>query len=172
MQVVGNRAYVAAGLQILEIRLGDPQTLEGRLSDAPSFQPLAVNSLGVAKSGLPVAISLVSAPAKVTNGQLVFSEVGVVMLRAEQGGDEFYLPVSAEWSVRITPPEIGVRRSRGEAELYWAAGLDGFKLPVAESLTLGNQWLDVLTAPVKRNGEVSVRLNKGEGPQFFRLEKH
>ena len=57
--MVGNHVNVAdwkTGLQILEMRLGYPQTLERRLFDEVPFQPLAVNSLDVVKSGLLVAI--------------------------------------------------------------------------------------------------------------------
>ena len=97
--------------------------------------------------------------------------LGPVTLRAEQAGDDFFLPASAQWTVTVTAPRLGLRREDGEVELFWAAGLAGFKLQSAESLAPASQWQDTTASPAEANGEASLRFDKTAPQQYFRLLK-
>ncbi len=174
VQVVGKYAYVAddsAGLQILELRFGYPQTLELRLPPQVPLQSLPVASVGTASSGLPLTLLVVSGPATVVDNQLVLSGPGPVTFRADQAGNDDYLPASAQWTVTVsaTPPRLGARLAGGQVEVFWAAGVAGLILQGRESLEPDSFWQPVTTPPVEADGEARVRLEETVSLRYFRL---
>jgi hypothetical protein len=115
IQVVGTLAYLARadqGVRVLEVRTGVPQLLA---VDVPSKAILADSPLTLtakASSGLPVRYSVVSGEAKVNGDQLTLSAPGEVTIRAEQAGDEQFLPIKEEYSVNVSmfaPPRFELR---------------------------------------------------------------
>lgn len=95
----GDLAFVAtdrAGLRIHRIREGVPQTMA---FDPPAEIPLShpiVELTGTSSGRLPVGFRLVSGPATLVDRVLTATNVGTIIVRAEQGGDSQFLPVSAE----------------------------------------------------------------------------
>lgn len=122
-----------------------------------------------ASSGLALTLSVVSGPASIVNDQLFLTGLGPVTLRAEQAGNELYLPASAEWTVNVILPQLHGRLTDGLVELFWAAGVPGLKLQGRESLAPDSSWEDVTTSAVEADGEVRVRLNTGSVHCYFRL---
>ncbi len=175
VQVVGNRVYLAAGaagLMIVEVSFRDPQSLDLELPANLPLQKKPIHSLGTATSGLPIVYSVVAGPATFEHGQLRLTGLGPVTLRAEQSGNEQYLPARAEWTINVTPPQLRVRRRAGKPELHWPAGLSGYKLQRADSLAPGTRWNDVSAAPLETDGEAHLPLADAEtaAPHaFFRL---
>lgn len=95
----GDLAFVAtdrAGLRIHRIREGVPQTLE---FDPPSDIQLSLPTVeltGTSSGRLPVEFRLVSGPATLVGRVLTATNEGTIVVRANQGGDGQFLPVSAE----------------------------------------------------------------------------
>ena len=54
-----------------------------------------------ATSGLPITYELVSGPAMLNNYELTFNGVGLVVVRARQGGDEIYNAVTEDYSFNV-----------------------------------------------------------------------
>ena len=104
VQVVGNLAYVAngnRGLQVYRVGFGytnpvnfSPPAQVPRLQKFLKLPPTT-------SAGLPVTFTVVDGPARVEAGQLTFTGNGPVQLRAEQAGDQFYLPFAQEWTFEI-----------------------------------------------------------------------
>lgn len=55
-----------------------------------------------ASSGLPVFLSVVSGPGVISGSELRFTAAGQVRVRAEQGGNERYLPAAVERVITVT----------------------------------------------------------------------
>jgi hypothetical protein len=99
-----NFAYVGVGpdLRILRFRFGLPQTMQLNLprsvavGDSPFF--LAARS----SSGLPVSFSIESGPGRINEAELTFTGPGELVVRAEQAGDDVYLPASIQQTVLAT----------------------------------------------------------------------
>ncbi|HRI15822.1 MAG TPA: hypothetical protein PLX89_22725 [Verrucomicrobiota bacterium] len=172
LKVAGNRVYVAShGLRILELRLGYPQNFEHPLPGEVPLPGVSMPSLATVSSGLPLTVSVVSGPATVVSKQLVLTDLGLVIVRFEQAGDDAFLPLSLDWTVTVTPPQIGVRQAGGEVELHWPAGLTGFKLQFADSLPPESEWQNVSASPVEANGEASLRRDQAAPQAHYRLFK-
>ena len=61
----------------------------------------AVTLSATASSGLPVIVSLVSGPAKLSGGVLTLLDVGTVVLRASQAGDAVYQAATLDRTVNV-----------------------------------------------------------------------
>lgn len=71
----------------------------------PGPVPVAVS----ASSGLPVSLRVESGPASLVDGALAILSAGQVILVAEQGGDERFLPVMEERVITVLPAPIPPR---------------------------------------------------------------
>lgn len=174
IQIVGNLAYVAGfdgGLLILGIGFRDPQRMELILTTRIPLRGPPFSRVAQATSGLPIALSVVRGPATVEDSQLRFTGVGFVRLRAEQPGNDDYLPATAEWTITVTPPQLSIRHTAGQPELAWPAGLAGYKLQIADSLDLATPWRDVPATPLETNGEAHLPLDPNAPQAYFRLAK-
>ncbi|HAB14966.1 MAG TPA: hypothetical protein PLX89_23160 [Verrucomicrobiota bacterium] len=161
----------SGGLETLQLRLGYPQTLDSHLPAEVPLQSVPMDSVATASSGLPVTISVESGPAIVVNNQLVLTGLGQVGVAAEQAGDEFFLPVRADWAVTVTSPQIRAQLIGGGVDLHWPAGLTEFKLQATESLAPGSPWHEVTASPIEADGEASLRLDPSVPQSYFRLFK-
>lgn len=185
VRVDGNYAFVAnetygdtfvPAFQIFDLTFGYRQTLELRLPAQLPFQAQPIASVAVADSDLPVTLSVLKGigdipRATIVNNQLVLNGLGQLTLHAEQPGNDLFLPATAEWTLTVTGPQLGLRRTDGGVELFWAAGLSGFKLQSAESLAPGNQWQDITATPVETNGEATLGFETSVQHHYFRLVK-
>lgn len=175
VQVVGNYAYVAnanAGLQILELRLGYPQTLSLQLPAEVQFQGLPIASVGVASSGLPFTLSVISGPASIVNNQLVLTGLGPVTLHAEQAGNDSFLAVSAQWtmtvvhreplpSVSIAPVSTGVRLR--------FTGIPGRSYTIERAFAVTGPWNAIDTQTALAVGLIEyLETNSPVGAAFYR----
>ena len=133
------------------------------------FAAVAVTVQIAFAARLPVTLSVVNGPATVVGNRLVWTGLGPVTLRADQAGDDFFLPASAQWSVTVTPPQLGVRRIAAQVELFWAASVSGYQLQGRTSLTPDSPWLNVTNSPVAAAGEARVRLDAATPLRYFRL---
>jgi hypothetical protein len=72
--------------------------------------PVALSALGgTASSGLGVAYSIVSGPAAISGGNLVFTGVGAVTLEADQAGSAFFTPAApVQQSFLVNPATLTV----------------------------------------------------------------
>jgi hypothetical protein len=172
VQIVGDIAYIAgglSGLQTFKVRMGSPQLLKLQLPAPLPFPGKPLTGWATTTSRLPLAFSVVSGSASVVNGQLTITGLGPVTLHAEQAGDALYLPASAQWTVTVIPPNLGVRLTGGSVELAWAAGLDGLKLQVRKTLGPDSAWQDVPDPVVEADGEARVSTAINGTQAFFRL---
>ncbi|MBI4324894.1 MAG: hypothetical protein HY674_06485 [Chloroflexi bacterium] len=152
VQVVGNYAYVAdlrCGLQVLELRFGLPQNLSFVLPSAVSMaaSPLALSA--IASSGLPVTFTVASGPAVLEGTNLVLTGLGQVVIRAEQAGDEHYLPVSGERTltvIRPPPHAVSAQVHEGRVELLFEGAPNGAYTVQASSDLKGWQNIGRATA--------------------------
>lgn len=170
MDVIGTRGHAVGWggrLQILDIRYGSPQDVVWQLPDTQAIDIDGLPLAAATTAGLPPVFSVVSGPARIVDDTLVFSGVGRVVVRAEQGGDEAFLPVSSTFTVTAELPELHVEHIAGEVVLSWPAGLTNAHLQALESLASSN-WTYPALPRTESGGEVHVRPG-GTPFQFFRL---
>jgi hypothetical protein len=172
VQVVGSSVYVVDdvdGLQILELKLRYPQTLDFHLPTEVILRPRPADPIATASSGLLVTLSVVSGPATLMDNQITWTGFGPVTLRAEQAGDDFFLPGSGQWTVNVIPRRLGARLAGAQFELFWATGFAGLQLQGRTSLTPDSAWQNITTPPVEDAGEARVRLDAATPLRYFRL---
>lgn len=111
--VAGNLAYVAdggAGLQIIRfdpVRLSQDLTFD--LPQQVSIATSRVSLRAVSSVGLPVTFRVVSGPATVDGDSMSLTGVGTVVVRAEQAGDEQFLPAGVERAITVLPDSVPLR---------------------------------------------------------------
>jgi len=131
VRVVGNLAYLAdgeRGLQILRLREGIGQTLAFDPPTTISFSASTVSLSATTTTGLPVTFTVVSGPSSMVGNQLTLNGEGIVVLRAEQAGNEQFLPVSVERTLSVVAPfRLDVPRlEAGNLVLTWSGGTAPF----------------------------------------------
>ena len=172
LHLVGDFMAVADagyGLRFFKVRAGQPQALEWQLPLTFPYtgQPLVPSV--TTSSRLPLTFSVLNGPAYIENNRVRLTDLGLVTLRAEQYGDNSYLPATAEWTFEVTPPRLNGRFAGGPLELTWAAGLTGLKLQALETTLPNRSWQEVATPPTEADGQVRVRLESVKTDSFFRL---
>lgn len=151
IRIAGDLAFVAndlAGLQIHRIREGVTQLLEfNPPMELPLSQPV-LRLTSHTSSGLPVEFRLISGPATLAGDVLTTTNVGTIVVRAEQQGDSQFLPASAERTLTV---------SLGEQSISWG-GLtnDVLKLNEPYPLQLG------------ASSGLAVSLTLAGGPAYVR----
>lgn len=172
--VAGDYLYAAewmAGLQIFQLRYGFPQELTRHLPPELLWQREPVETVGVASSGLPLGVTVVSGPAVVVNQQLTWTGVGSVTLRVEQAGDADFLPVSAQWTITVLPPRLGVEPGAFGWELHWPVGVANLQLQFRDSLEPASPWAEFPGVAVEANGEWHRALEASATQKYFRLHQ-
>ncbi|MCI0541910.1 MAG: hypothetical protein L0Z50_42480, partial [Verrucomicrobiales bacterium] len=107
VRVAGDSVYVAAGangLEIFNVRLALPQSIVVNL---PLRLPLSSEPFSLTattSSGLPASFTLLSGPARLNAGNLELTDLGTITIRAEQAGNERFLPTAIQRSVEVIPP--------------------------------------------------------------------
>ncbi|MFN0066706.1 MAG: LVIVD repeat-containing protein, partial [Limisphaerales bacterium] len=154
----------------VSIHFGLPQRLERTLPDIVPFVRSPITNLAASDAGLPITFRVLDGPATVEQGSLLLNGVGPVTVRAEQAGDGTYVPVATEWTFRVGPPALGLRRSAGGLEAFWPDGWPGLQLQQAASLSPTGAWSNVGGPRIHANGEELARMATDNPRQFFRLQ--
>ena len=176
IRVVENRAFVIRSdgdLQIFDLQWGFPQNLDLRLPTSIPFEGLPLLSIGTAGSGLPISYSVLSGPAAIVEDRLISTGIGPVTLRAEQVGNESYLPTSTEWTSTFTvaPPRIDVRLADAGVELIWDSRAVGFKVQSRDSFSTESKWQNLAAPALVTGNQFRVRLEADGSDRYFRLLK-
>lgn len=171
-EVVGNRVYAltwAGRCFAFDVRLGSPQELGWQLPSSLTIGAQELPLLTPTTAGLQPRFSVVKGPARILNGTLVFTGVGRIVLRAEQEGDESFLPFSTEFTFQAELPDLNVTNVGGEVVVSWPAGITNVILQGTAALNPGTAWSTATLPRSEASGEVQVR--PGDSPlQFFRLQ--
>ncbi|MCI0541688.1 MAG: hypothetical protein L0Z50_41350 [Verrucomicrobiales bacterium] len=107
VRVAGDRVYVAAGangLKILNVRVALPQSIVVNLPQRLPLSSEPFSLTATTSSGLPASFTLLSGPARLNAGNLELTGPGTITIRAEQAGNERFLPTAIQRSVEVIPP--------------------------------------------------------------------
>ena len=115
VQVVGDLAYVADGewgVQVLRLRSGIAQSLSFVPAPEVTLATSPVRLVASANSGLPVSFTVLAGPATVVGDLLTLTGEGRVVVRAEQAGDEQFLPAPpVQRGITVLPAPTPLRLS-------------------------------------------------------------
>lgn len=144
-KVVGDIVYLAgqSGLQICRIREGIGQTMTFSLPKAVALDTPLLTLTAATSSGLSAKFSIVSGPATVVGDQLTLAGEGAVVVRAEQAGNEQFLPASLDRTITVT---------RATQKLTWLK-------PGAAVLSVGQSY--PLAAESSSGLPVTIRVGSG-----------
>ncbi|EEF61551.1 NF038122 family metalloprotease [Pedosphaera parvula] len=134
----------------------------------PAF---AVN--GTASSGLPVTFSILSGPATISAGLVTFTDTGVVVVRASQGGSANYNAApNADQSFTVYPtPTLTLVQTGQNIVISWPTNVSGFNLESTANLLSVSSWTPVLPAPAIINGQYVVTNPTTNSVMIYRLKK-
>lgn len=172
VEVTGDRAYVlglSGQFRILDFRYGIPQEIAWAVPATHTVGTSVLPITAPSTAGLPPVFSVVRGPARIEGTHLVFTGVGRVVIRAEQAGNEIFLPTTSTFSVLAELPELRVDNVDGEVVVSWPAGITNAILQGTASLEPGNAWSTATLPRSESNGEVHVRPGNS-ALQFFRLQ--
>ena len=128
-------------------------TIEDQLFETGSVVPQAN-----ASSGLPVTFTIQSGPAKITDGTIVFTDMGMVEVVASQPGDDNYLPATPVTRNFEVSSVTGISEA-GSTKII------AYPNPVKERLTIkyltkGSSEIEVINAEGQRM--LQIMNSKGE----------
>jgi hypothetical protein len=134
----------------------------------PAF---AVN--GTASSGLPVTFSILSGPATISAGLVTFTDTGVVVVRALQGGSANYNAApNADQSFTVYPaPTLTLVQTGQNIVISWPTNVSGFNLESTPNLLSVSSWTPVLPAPAIINDQYVVTNPTTNSVKIYRLKK-
>ncbi len=139
VQVVDNVAFVAAGeagIHVVHLREWIKQTLtwSSPTNGAVLEQNQAYRLQASASSGLPVSFRLLGGPAAVQQETVTITNIGNVTLIAEQAGDEWHLPLSANIWVTTSSIFTTTRLDSFGLVLEWVGGRAPFTIMKRDTL--------------------------------------
>lgn len=172
VEVVGNRVYAltwAGRCFAFDLQFGSPQELTWQLPSSLTIGAGELPLLTPTTAGLRPTFTVVKGPARIVNGALVFTGVGRIVLRAEERGDDRFLPFSTEVAFQAELPELSVANVGGEVVVSWPAGITNAVLQGVASLDPEGTWSTATLPQSESNGEVQVRPGNS-ALQYFRLQ--
>lgn len=170
--VTGGRAYVLGlngQFRILSFRSGIPQEIAWALPATHTVGAAGLPITAPSTAGLSPVLSVVRGPARIEGTNLVFTGVGRVVIRAEQAGNDTFLPTSSTFALRGELPDLHADHIAGEVVVSWPAGLTNAILQGLTALEATNVWTTASLPQTQVNGEVQVRPGNSAF-QFFRLQ--
>lgn len=138
-QIKDDLLYVSGGiggLHIFKLHSAVAQTLSFTVPFEVSLADSPISLAASSDSGLPVTIRVVSGPATIDNGGLLLSAEGTVVLRAEQLGNQQFLPTSIERSFSVLAPLVLAPPiiKDGTLVLSWSGGRAPFTVVRRENV--------------------------------------
>jgi hypothetical protein len=157
------------GLQVHLVNFRAPQPLRLELPELLPFPGTPLAAPASNPSGLPLAFTVISGPARMEDQQLIITGLGPVTLRADQPGDDRHLPASIEWTFSVHPPTPRLQVNGTQLELAWPIGLPGLVLRHRETLSPETPWRDLTVPTVEFEGEVRALLEALAPTGLFQL---
>ncbi|MBE7500178.1 MAG: hypothetical protein HS113_07690 [Verrucomicrobiales bacterium] len=171
LEIQSGVAYVAGGngLEVFLLNFRAPQPLRLDLPGRLPFPGTPLAAPASNPSGLPLAFTIASGPARMENQQLIVTGLGPVTLRVEQPGDDRHLPTRIEWTLVVHPPTPRLQVNGTQLELAWPTGLPGLVLLHRETLSPETPWRDLTIPTVEFEGEVRALLEALAPTGLFQL---